>query len=41
MFGRPPCADPEAAPRASAEYEDLTTRLPELYTVRKAASEAA
>jgi ATP-binding cassette subfamily F protein 3 len=32
--------DPDAAPRASAEYEDLTTRLPELYTAWEAASEA-
>ena len=33
-------ADPEAAPLASAEYEDLNIRLPELYTAWEAASEA-
>lgn len=33
-------ADPEAAPKAGAEYEELTTRLPELYTAWEAASEA-
>jgi ATP-binding cassette subfamily F protein 3 len=34
-------ADPEAAPKASAEYDELTTRLPEMYAAWEAASEAS
>lgn len=32
-------ADPEAAPKASAEYDDLTKRLPDMYAAWEAASE--
>jgi len=34
-------ADPEAAPKASAEYDDLTKRLPDMYAAWEAASEPA
>ncbi|HEY3266553.1 MAG TPA: ABC-F family ATP-binding cassette domain-containing protein [Armatimonadota bacterium] len=34
-------ADPDAAPKASAEYDDLTRRLPEMYAAWEAASETA
>lgn len=34
-------ADPEAAPRASAEYENLTDRLPDLYDAWEEASKLA